>query len=101
MKKPKKIGRWMAYARRAQGYVSMLNLLMLIILTIDAKTKWEIPLYIYILSFPTIFVFMVIVGYVDTKSGVREAESLDNELNRPILMEIHKIITKNDTKMDR
>ncbi len=86
------IGRWVAYARRAQGYVSILNLLMLVILTVDAKTAWDIPLFMYIVSLPVILTGMILVGYIDTSSGIREAEMLNNEQNQPIKMEDHDML---------
>jgi len=82
-----RLGRMLAYINRAKQYISTVNSLILVILLLksfDVKLK----LYMYPgLILLTIFIFLVI-GFIDTKLGIRRMESLDNELNRPVLMEM-------------
>jgi len=87
----KTLGRYKAYLQRSAGYISLLNLTMIATmflkdLGIDLKWYWY-PLIIM----GTIAIFLV-WGYIDTRSRIREMESLDNELRRPILMDIYKKI---------
>ncbi len=93
VKKDLKIGRWIAKMRRAQLYVSLLNSSMIFIILLNSfqvRLNW----YWYpLMVIGTLCTFLG-VGDVETRSGIRSAELMDNEKNRPILMEMHENIKK-------
>ncbi len=97
----KTIGRYLAYINRARQYLGILNsslLLIILLNSFDITLKW---FWYPVLIFGAVVIFLI-VGFVDTKLGIRKMEYLNVEHNHPIQMEIHKMIKEiYDTNMDR
>jgi len=89
----KRTGRWLAYIRRAQGYISILNSAMILIIllkTFGVSLNW----YWYPVIIPVALVGFLVVGFLDTKLGIRRMEMLDNEMNHPTWLEIRDNVRK-------
>lgn len=86
MKLSKLIARNKIYLDRSRTYLSYFQLLMLFKLTLsDIGIRDNIWL---IIGFAVSIVLMLVVGYLDTKFGIRSRELEDNSVKNPVLMEI-------------
>lgn len=89
----RKTGRWLSYINRARQYVGILNsslLLIILLKTFGIVFRW----YWYpLLVIGTVIIFLI-VGYFDTRLGIRKAEMLSGEINSPIRMDMHRMIKR-------
>ncbi len=93
-----RIGRFLAYINRARVHVATFNAALLLTVVLK-QFSINIPWWGYpLLMIATLCVF-ILIGYIDTKTGFRKMEMLNNEENRPITMEIHKMIKEVHEKL--
>ena len=83
----KQLGRWLAYIQRAKQHASTVNAALLFIILLQTSGV-GINLWLYFVIVIATVLLFVVVGYVDTKIGIRKMEQLDHSLNNPVLMEI-------------
>ena len=89
----KRIGRFLAYINRARQYVGIINsslLLIILLNTFEIFLKW----YWYPILMLSAIVLFFLVGFIDTKLGVRKMEYLDVEKNQPIKMGTFNMVKK-------
>ncbi len=86
MKLSKLIARNKIYLDRSRTYLSYFQLLMLFKLTLSdigiSNNFW------LLIGFVVSIVLMLVVGYLDTKFGIRSRELEDNSIKNPVLMDI-------------
>lgn len=99
MDQRRRIGRWLAYINRARQYIGIVNSSFLIIIllgTYDVKLTW----YWYPAMVIVALMMFLIIGFIDTHSGVRKNEIRNMEENSPLHMEMYRDIKKIKEKLD-
>lgn len=94
----KRIGKYLAYINRARQYIGIINSSLLLILLLKSfgivLQWWWYPL----LVIGTVLV-MLVVGFIDTKLGIRKMEYLNIEQNYPLKMEEYKMVKELHKKL--
>ena len=58
------------------------------------KMGWTLKIWMYPALILLVIIGWVVLGFLDTKSGFREAEILNNQKNAPITMKMFRMIEK-------
>lgn len=86
----KNIARFKIYFDRARTYASYVQLLLLLKLVLsDMGITSNLILFIGLVASMLLF---LIIGYIDTKLGIRRREMENNTIHNPILNEMYKIL---------
>lgn len=95
----KRLVRWKIYMDRARMYLSYINFLMIAFVFLDAidRPSWRTFLDSNkVLIYPAVMVafigFSLVLGYFDTKLGLRKEELRNNSIENPVLYEILKLL---------
>jgi len=94
----KRIGRYLAHINRARQYIGIVNsslLLIILLNSFDIFLKW----YWYPVLIVGAVILFVIIGFIDTKLGIRAMEMLVTEKHSPIRMEMYKMIKEIHKKL--
>ena len=90
-----KLIRWKVYLDRSKMYISYVQFFLIILLSIQSMGSNPISDFVtnhLVISIPVIlalFVFLsLVVGYIDSKLGLREEEIRNHSQSNPILREI-------------
>ena len=76
---------YLVYFDRARRYVSIIQTLLVLVVTLKV---FNLPQIWYYVAVPVIFVLAIFIGYIDTKLGIRSAEMTNLNLQNPELMKI-------------
>lgn len=96
MKLSKLIARNKIYLNRSRTYLSYVQLLMILKLFLSNvgidNNVW------LIVGFCASFVGMLILGYLDTRFGIRSREAENNSMHNPVMMEILRRVKTIESK---
>lgn len=90
MKLAKKIARYKIYLDRSRTYAAYVQLLLLLKLVLS--DVGVTPIWLLVGGLFACMVVFLIIGYLDTRLGIRSREMEDNSRKNPILMEIYNKI---------
>ena len=85
--------RYKIYFDRSKVYVGYLQFFMLVFITLK-QMDTTLPIWMYIAGFVLFCVVSVVVGYIDTKLGIRAEEQKNYSEQNPTLMEILEILKR-------
>ena len=96
MKRARKIAKYKIYLDRSRTYVGYIQLMLIIKLVLSdvgiSSNIWLIG------SLVTCVLLLGIIGYLDTKLGIRRREIENHSWNNPVLMEILDKLKKLENK---
>ena len=91
--------RWKVYLDRSKMYIGYINLLMMVTIFIKAIQKTSVGTFLIdhaIYTVPILFVLFIVcalvLGYLDSKLGIRSEELRNASANNPVQMEILKTL---------
>ena len=100
--------RWKIYVDRAKMYIGYINLFMMVVVFVNAikDNKYgKILAENYIISIPILIIvfilFSLVLGYFDSRLGIRKEELRNLSMNNPVqkeILETLREINKNTTK---
>jgi len=100
--------RWKVYIDRSKMYIGYVQFLLIIFVFIKSLGSNALTDFVFTtpaLSVPIILVVFVlaslVVGYLDSKMGIREEEIRNHSRSNPVLMEIQKSIEQLNVKLAR
>lgn len=83
------IVRYLIYFDRARRYISIIQTIIMLVMFLKIFNFSKIWYYILV---PVIVLVALVVGYLDTKLGIREEETRNMNTQNPELKEILKIL---------
>lgn len=93
--------RWKVYIDRARMYIGYINFFMIgfVFLKSYKDTSWGAYFFDHLvftlpLLLITFFICSLILGYIDSKMGLREEEMRNSSASNPVLMEILQTVKK-------
>jgi len=97
--------RWKVYFDRARMYIGYINFFMMVIIFINSIKDNKFGHYLveyYAISIPILMVLFIgasfVLGYFDSKLGIRSEEMRNVSISNPILMEILNLLKKLNIK---
>lgn len=100
--------RWKVYIDRSKMYIGYIQFLLIIFVFIESLGDNPVSNYVFtnpLFSIPLIlflFVFFsLILGYLDSKLGLREEEIRNHSKSNPVLMDIQKSLVELNKKIDK
>ncbi len=101
-----KLVKWKIYIDRARMYINYINFIMIIFLFVDSLKNYEFTQAWMpdsttglIILVPVFFLISLVLGYLDTRLGVRSEEAKQNTLKNPIMSEIIERLERIEKKM--
>jgi len=100
--------RWKVYIDRSKmyiGYIQFLLIIFVFIKSLGTNALTEFVFFNPFISVPLILIifvlFSLILGYLDSKLGLREEEIRNHSKSNPVLMEIQKSLVELESKIDK
>lgn len=100
--------RWKVYIDRSRMYIGYVQFLLIIFVFIKSLGDNPITEFIFenpIITVPTILVIFVVssllLGYLDSRLGLREEEIRNHSRSNPVLMDIQKSLNELNDKIAR
>jgi hypothetical protein len=104
----KSIIRWKVYIDRSRMYISYVQFLLIIFVSIKSLGDNPISEFVFnspIIAVPIILVIFVIasliLGYLDSRFGFREEEILNHSKSNPVLMDIQRSLNELNDKLNK
>jgi hypothetical protein len=101
-----KLVKWKIYIDRARMYINYINFFMIIFLFVDSLKNYEFSKALVpnsttglIILIPLFFLLSLLLGYLDTRLGIRSEESKQNTLKNPIMNEIIERLERIEKKL--
>ena len=99
--------RWKVYIDRSKMYIGYIQFLLIIFVFIESLGENPLSNFVFgkpLFAVPVIlFLFVLcslILGYLDSKFGIREEEIRNHSKSNPVLMEIQKALVELNKKID-
>jgi hypothetical protein len=64
---------------------------MLVFITLK-QINTTFPIWLYLVLFIVFVILSLVIGYIDTKIGIREEEQKNYTEQNPVITDIHKIV---------
>ncbi len=104
----KSLIRWKVYIDRSKMYMSYIQFLLIIFVTIESLGDNPVKSFVFnspLVAVPVILVIFVfaylLIGYLDSRLGFREEEIRNHSKSNPVLMDIQKSLSELNDKIER
>jgi hypothetical protein len=104
----KAIIRWKVYIDRSKMYISYVQFLLIIFVSIKSLGDNPVSEFVFnspIIAVPIILIIFVlaslILGYLDSRLGFREEEILNHSKSNPVLMDIQRSLNELNDKLNK
>ena len=104
----KSLIRWKVYIDRSKMYIGYIQFLLIIFVSIEALGDNPVKEFVFnnpLLAVPVILVIFVLasllIGYLDSRLGLREEEIRNHSKSNPVLMDIQKSLAELNDKVEQ